>query len=62
MLQKYFLLFLLCLGKHLLYSQVIEPNLQDEALWTVVNRKATPVTDNNKKGIRFNEVVFLLNT
>ena len=56
MLQKYFLLFLLCLGEHALYSQVIEPNLQDETLWTVANRKATPVNTSNKKAVSFNEV------
>ena len=56
MLKKLYLLTVLSFVQHVLFSQVIEPNLQDEALWTVVNRKATPVTDNNKKGIRFNEV------
>lgn len=55
MLKKYFLLILLGFGEYA-YSQVIEPDLQDESLWTVVNRKAMPVNDNNKKGISFNEV------
>ena len=55
MLKKLYLLTVLSFVQHVLFSQVIEPNLKDDTLWTVVNRKATPVTDNNKKGISFNE-------
>ena len=38
------------------YSQTITPDLQDPSKWKLVNRTATAFTENDKKGIRFNEV------
>ena len=38
------------------FSQVIEPNLQDTTQWEVVNRRVTPINENGKKGISFNEL------
>ena len=38
------------------YNQTITPDLHDTSKWQVVNRTATPFTENDKKGIRLNEV------
>jgi pimeloyl-ACP methyl ester carboxylesterase len=56
MLKKGYLLIVLAFIQQALYSQVIEPNLQDTTQWKVVNRTAEPITENGKKGIRLNEV------
>ena len=53
---KYYLLIVLAFIQHALYSQAIEPDLQDSTQWKVVNRTVEPITENGKKGIRFNEV------
>jgi len=37
-------------------GQSIEPNLQDSTKWGMVNRKAEPINENGKKGIRINEM------
>ena len=37
-------------------TQTIIPDLQDASKWQVVNRTAEPFTEDDKKGIRFNEV------
>jgi hypothetical protein len=52
---KYFLLtatFFICANA---YNQAITPDLQDASKWQVVNRTAESFTENDKKGIRFNE-------
>jgi len=40
----------------LVYGQVIEPDLQNATQWNVVNRTATPINENGKKGVSLNEV------
>jgi hypothetical protein len=39
-----------------LHSQILKPDLQDSTQWKVINRTAEAFVENNKKGIRFNEV------
>jgi hypothetical protein len=53
---KYYLLTVFTFIQYTLYSQILEPDLQDLNQWTVVNRIAEPVSENGKKGVRFNEV------
>lgn len=40
---------------HMTYSQSIEPDLQDDSKWSMINRSVQPITDGTKKGIAFNE-------
>src|SRR6266498_2773844 len=53
---KYYLLVILSFIQLAIYSQVIEPDIQDTSLWKVVNRTIEPITENGKRGIRFNEL------
>ena len=49
-------LFILVCASLSLYSQTIQPDLQDTAKWKIVNRTAEFFTEDGKKAIRFNEV------
>jgi hypothetical protein len=53
---KMFYLLLLLTGSRHLYSQAIEPDLQHETQWTLINRTATPIDNNGKKAISLNEM------
>ena len=55
MKKKFYLLVVLSCSQ-LVYGQTIEPDLQNAAQWNVVNRTATPLSDNGKKGVSLNEV------
>lgn len=56
MQKKFYLLSIVFFIQSVLYSQVIEPDMQDTALWNVINRTAQPVNEDGKKAIRLNEV------
>ncbi len=56
MLKKYFLSGALIFFQYLLYSQVVQPDLQDTAKWKTMNRSALMINETPYKGIGFNEV------
>ncbi len=56
MIRKYYLLVASCCMQLAVYSQVIEPDLQDTTQWKAVNRTVELINENGKKGIRLNEV------
>ena len=56
MIKRFYLLTVLSFFQFALFSQTIEPNLQDTTKWKVVNRTAESITENGKKVVRFNEV------
>jgi pimeloyl-ACP methyl ester carboxylesterase len=53
--KKNYLLVVLCFNLYPLFSQVIEPDLQDTSKWEVVNRTVKSITENGKTGIGFSE-------
>jgi hypothetical protein len=55
MLKKFYLLIVLSCSLQA-FGQVIKPDLQNATQWNVVNRTATKMNDNGKKGISLNEV------
>lgn len=55
-MRKYLFTPLLFFFQQGLYSQVIQPDLQDTTQWKVVNRTVHSIDENGKKGIIFNEV------
>ena len=56
MIRKCFISGLLFFAQHIIYCQVIQPDLQDTTQWKVVNRQVRSIDENGKKGIMFNEV------
>ena len=52
MIMKNYLLAASCFMQLAVYSQVIEPNIQDTAKWNFFNRTGELINENGKKGIR----------
>ncbi len=55
MIKKFYLLVVLTFSQQV-FSQIIEPDLQNVAQWNVVNRTATAMNDDGKKGVNLDEV------
>ncbi len=56
MIRNYLFATMLIFFQQALFSQVIQPDLQDTTQWKVVNRTVHSIDEDGKKGIMFNEV------